>query len=250
MNWQLFGLSPNVMPSFFKNCDNPATSNDPNIQVPCPGHCVQYLMAYNTKTPAQTDSLVQFTLRGCSTTLSLPSSPHVKPEGTATSYCETDLGLKKNLVLGNPPVSLRVYLRYCYGNNTEKSCNTELNADFDTAVKNCPPTNLNLRKCYECQSTDRDCAENDSVKKRYCMKTKVAVGNSYVVHKISSNVNPFGVNQYCESDYKGNSMLAGSIISSDTVSTCYCQDKDYCNGASLASVLMALKIALIALFVR
>uniref|UniRef100_A0A914EJE2 Uncharacterized protein n=1 Tax=Acrobeloides nanus TaxID=290746 RepID=A0A914EJE2_9BILA len=223
--WDLTGLPRSLSDSAFMiDCDQSAGSAS---KVPCNGPCLTYII----QDPDNLTAL--FFVRGCQATLTQVQST-LNPQGfTNQIFCEYDSKFTRPNSLGQM-VDTQVLAEFC----SADSCNnkrTTLPGPNTGDASACSGQLYNYTigndrlNCYECSSNSWRC-ETGRCSKKYCMKSTVQMQGRYSTRRWCSDVNPFGVNEFCQShDITVNPSMYNTISAYTT--QCYCKDRQYCNGA-------------------
>uniref|UniRef100_A0A1I7ZTJ5 Protein sleepless n=1 Tax=Steinernema glaseri TaxID=37863 RepID=A0A1I7ZTJ5_9BILA len=254
--WYLTGLPQHAtFPTQDPYCDVGTQSRVPLWDtVDCDGPCVTLFLKEKNSLNAKV-----FAVRGCSDKLGLPPQKHLSD--TTNRYCEFDDSVNHPTVqtvsTGTNVVSQSSYVMFyelCAGSN---NCNSGVASNTDdysmspaertlTCNPNRKQSNNQSNQCYR---DDGNGKVNTACQKTYCLKSEVTVGKTTAIRKSCTNVNPFGVDQYC-GDYEFPQAVAGIATFDAKVRTCYCRDKAYCNGTSALTILSAVVIAALAAFLR
>ncbi|KAK0428271.1 hypothetical protein QR680_010704 [Steinernema hermaphroditum] len=250
--WYLFGLpTQSTFPKIDQYCNDPPTA--PSQDKPkCDGPCFSILI--------KDKNSVIYAVRGCSQNFGLPVSNRLSQSTTNNNnnnkndiYCEYDAHFKRPVVSDQNEISSagnEMYFELCNGDFCNSNKYSGANIDISKCNSNTTMSNNAASECYECDGTDYNCKSSKTrCGKRYCLKSEVSIGKMYSIRKTCTNVNPYGVDEYCgEYDY---SFVAGGMSTLDAkMKTCYCRDKQYCNGASVVTILFAVVVPVLATLMR
>ncbi|VDM41534.1 unnamed protein product [Toxocara canis] len=174
-------------------------------------------------------------VRGCQRRLT-GISANIRNESfaTAQSFCEYDKDFAR-LNSGGEIVYIKSLVEFCNGD----SCNSRIK-DFASGEK-CVGQNTDRLdnagiSCFDCISTNGNCfSSREACSKKYCFKSNVDIHGVPSVYKTCADFSPYGPNAAC--GHSTLTIVPGDMAKLDgSLTQCFCNDKHYCNSASVRSI--------------
>ncbi|CAI4232031.1 unnamed protein product [Auanema sp. JU1783] len=201
----------------------------------CDGPCVTLMF----DDPDQVAGFTPLIVRGCQATLMQIQSDR---GSNSEKFCEIDNSYKIANSKG-VTVEIKMLAEFCSGDSNR--CNDRKNYENCSSGKE---GNNQLISCYDCNAKQGKNCKDGKCNKKYCMKQKAKLGGGYQIIKTCSNVNIFGVDNYCSSEDV--LLTPGGITFQTRYQQCFCKDKQFCNSSTYSSFFLSSILLIISLFMK